>query len=75
MGTACVSIDIPVACELAEKYPKAVLIAKNTDQFLEAISIARNLKDTHEAFNLADSHTWTKKVDIIERAIKGALNQ
>lgn len=73
MGTVCISSDIPVSCELSFRYPKAVLIAKTAQEFIDAVPIAKSLKDNKDCFLLADKNTWDKKVDIIETGLLKSL--
>jgi glycosyltransferase involved in cell wall biosynthesis len=78
-GKICVSTDIPVACEFNEKYPDSVLISNNSASFLNNIKKALTMKDNIEVItqckNLANEHSWDKKVDIMENAIIDYLNK
>jgi glycosyltransferase involved in cell wall biosynthesis len=74
MGKICVSTDIPIAVELQEKYPNAILISKTNREFTNNIQKALEMKNNQntieECFALADECDWEKKVDIIEKSIK-----
>lgn len=72
-GTITVSSNIPVAVDFNKKYPEAVLISNNDNQFLKNIDRAyksRNNKIAREqCYALADTQDWSKKVNVIENAI------
>jgi glycosyltransferase involved in cell wall biosynthesis len=72
-GKICVSSNIPVSTELNEEFGDAVMISSSINGYIKNIDKALQLKNNNElkqqCYNLAEKHTWDKKVDIIENAL------